>query len=219
MSAAKWTRERAARIAVAVASFVYAASALLAVPGFMASGDSLYHFDVARKIWAGDLAPDPSRSFPWTIYADWPVDHYWGFHLITAPFAAIKDSEIGMKLAAATLFAVFLVVLHGVMIRRKVPFAWAWAFASVMISSQDWRYLQLRGGVVMAALVLVFAEVAFFVEDARRRRIAIVVITALSLLSYRCTSPASSRSRSSNAIAPGSSSPPSPVSVSFSGSS
>jgi hypothetical protein len=36
--------------AVAIASFVYAASALLAVPGFMASGDSLYHFDVARKI-------------------------------------------------------------------------------------------------------------------------------------------------------------------------
>jgi hypothetical protein len=184
MSAAKWTSDRAARIAVAVASFVYAVSALLAVPGYMASGDSLYHFDVSRKIWAGDLTPDPSRSFPWTIYADWPVDHYWGFHLMNAPFAAFNDSEIGMKVAAATLFALFLVVLHGVMRRRKVPFAWAWALASVMISSQDWRYLQLRGGVVMAALALVFAEVAFFVDDKRRRRIALVVIAWVSLLSY-----------------------------------
>lgn len=171
-------------VVVAIASFVYATSVLLAVPGYMASGDSLYHFDVSRKIWAGDLAPDPSRSFPWTIYADLPVDHYWGFHLLTAPFAAFRDSETGMKIAAAVLFAMFLVVMHGVMRRHKVPFAWAWTFASVMISSQDWRYLQLRGGVVMAALALVYAEVAFFVEDDRRRRIALVVVAALSSLSY-----------------------------------
>lgn len=177
-------RERAARFAVALASFAYAASALLAVPGYMASGDSLYHFDVARKIWAGDLAPDPSRSFPWTAYADLPVDHYWGFHLLTAPFAAVNDSEVGMKLAAATFFAAFLVVLHGVMRRRNVPLAWGWTFASVMISSQDWRYLQLRGGVVMAAIVLVFTEVAFFVDDRRRRRIALVAIAAVASLSY-----------------------------------
>lgn len=36
----------------------------------------------------------------------------------------------------------------------------------------------------MAALALVFAEVAFFVDDARRRRIALVVIAWVSLLSY-----------------------------------
>src|SRR5262249_10162842 len=101
-----------------------------------------------------------------------------------APFAAFRDSEIGMKLAAATLFAALLVVLHAVMRRRKVPFPWAWTFLSVMISSQDWRYLQLRGGVVMAALSLVFVEVAFFVDDDRRGGLGLVGIGASSSLPY-----------------------------------
>lgn len=180
----EWTKERTALTAVAVAAFVYGASALLAVPGYMASGDSLYHFDVSRKIWAGHLAPDPSRSFPWTIYAEWPVDHYWLFHLVTAPFAAFKDSELGMKLAAAFLFAVFLVVLCRVMQRRQVVMPWAWTFASIMFSSQDWRYLQLRGGVVMAAIAVAFAEIAFFVERDRRRRVLVVVMAAIGALSY-----------------------------------
>lgn len=173
-----------ARAAVAVASFAYALSALLAVPGFMASGDSLYHFDVARKIWAGNLAPDPSRSFPWTVYAEWPVDHYWGFHLLTAPFAAFRDSELGMKIAASALFAAFMVVMHVVVSRRRVPFAWVWTLASVLFSSQDWRYLQLRGGVVMAALALLYAESAFFTERTRVRRGLVVGLAALSSLSY-----------------------------------
>lgn len=173
-----------ARIAVAIASFVYAASALLAVPGYMAAGDSLYHFDVARKIWAGDLAPDPSRSFPWTIFSEWPVDHYWGFHLLIAPFAAVRDSELGMKLAASVLFAAFMAVVHGVVKRRAVPFAWVWPLASVLFSSQDWRYLQLRGGVMMAAIALVFAENAFFTSRTRVRRAGIIGLSALSSLSY-----------------------------------
>lgn len=170
--------------AVVVASFAYAFSALRAVPGFMAAGDSLYHFDVSRKIWAGDLAPDPSRSFPWTIFREWPVDHYWGFHLLVAPFAAFRDSELGMKVAASVLFAAFIGVMVVVIERRRVPFAWVWALASVLFSSQDWRYLQLRGGVVMAAIALLFAENAFFNEHARRRRIVAVVLAALSSLSY-----------------------------------
>lgn len=175
---------RAAGIAVAVASFVYALSALLAVPGYMAAGDSLYHFDVSRKIWAGVLAPDPSRSFPWTIYAEWPVDHCWGMHVLVAPFAAFRSAELGMKVAASVLFAAFLVVMYVTVTRRRVPFAWVWALASVLFSSQDWRYLQLRGGVVMAGIALVFAENAFFSESTRRRRGVIVVSSALASLVY-----------------------------------
>lgn len=184
MSAVKWTTDRAAGIAVAVASFVYALSALLSVPGYMAAGDSLYHFDVSRKIWAGDLAPDPSRSFPWTIYAEWPVDHCWGFHVLLAPFAAFRSSELGMKVAASVLFATLLVVMHVTVSRRRVPFAWVWALASVLFSSQDWRYLQLRGGVVMATIALVFAENAFFSDRTRRRRITVVALSALASLTY-----------------------------------
>jgi hypothetical protein len=169
---------------VAVAAFIYAASALLACPGSMAAGESLYHFGLARRIWAGDLAPDPSRSFPWTIYRKWPVDHYWLFHVVTAPFAVFHDRELGMKIAAAFLFAVFLVVLTRVIARRGAPLPCVWAFASVLFSSQDWRYLQLRGGVTMATLALVFAEVAFFVDDDRRRRLLLVALGAIALLSY-----------------------------------
>lgn len=175
---------RVARIAIAIAAFAYALSALLAVPGFMAAGDSLYHFDVARKIWAGDLAPDPSRSFPWTVFSEWPVDHYWGFHVLTAPFAAFRSSELGMKVAASALFAGFMVVMHVVLVRRRVPFAWVWALASVLFSSQDWRYLQLRGGVMMAALALAFAESAFFTERTRVRRSLVVGLSALASISY-----------------------------------
>jgi len=171
-------------VAVAVAAFVYGASALIACPGSMAAGESLYHFDIARRIWGGDLAPDPSRAFPWTIYRKWPVDHYWLFHVVTAPFAAFHNRELGMKIAAGFLFAVFLVVLTRVIARRGVPLPWVWAFASILFSSQDWRYLQLRGGVTMATLALVFAEVAFFVDDDRRRRVLLVALGAIGFLSY-----------------------------------
>ena len=75
------TRRRFAALAVIVVSFAYALSALLAVPGFMAAGDSLYHFDVSRKIWAGDLAPDPSRGEEWRMFhGDRPCRAYPRLH-------------------------------------------------------------------------------------------------------------------------------------------
>jgi hypothetical protein len=96
----------------------------------------------------------------------------------------VRDPEVGMKLAAAALFAALVSAIGIVAERRRAPLPWAWASASVLFVSQDWRYLQLRGGVLMATLLLAFVEVAFFVEPSRRRRTALVLIATLSSISY-----------------------------------
>ncbi len=179
-------RLRAAKHAAGAAvAFAYAAAVLFGVPGHMAAGDSLYHFSVASSIWHGDLAPDPSRTFPWGLWRDLPVDHYWGFHLIVAPFAAVAAPEMGMKLAASVLFACFVAAMALIVERRGAWLPWAWAAATVLVvDGQDWRYLQLRGGVLMATALLAFLEVAFFVDDDRKRRVALVAIAGASSLAY-----------------------------------
>jgi hypothetical protein len=166
------------------AAFVYAAFTLLTISGHMPSGDSLYHFGFAREIAAGTLAPSPAKLLPWTVYAALPVDHYWGFHLLLAPFALLPDPELGMKLASATLFGALLAAMTAVLARRQVPLPWAWACASMLFSSQDWRFLQLRGGVTLAAALLVFVEAAAFLEDARQRRLLLLALAYAGALSY-----------------------------------
>ncbi len=167
-----------------LAAFLYAAFTTLTIPGYMPSGDSLYHFGVAREIAAGTLAPSPARLLPWTIYAALPVDHYWGFHLLLVPFARIPHPELGMKLASATLFGGLVAAMTAVLARRRVPLPWAWACASMLFSSQDWRFLQLRGGVTLAAALLVFVEAAAFLEDTRRRRLLLLALAYAGALSY-----------------------------------
>lgn len=170
--------------AASLAAFAYAAFTMLLIPGHMASGDSLYHFSVSREIAAGTLAPSPAKLLPWTIFAALPVDHYWGFHLLLAPFAMIPDPELGMKLGTATLFAVLIGAMTWVLSRHQVPLPWAWACASVLFSSQDWRFLQLRGGVILATVLLVFLEVAAFLEAPKPRRGLLLLLAYGAMLSY-----------------------------------
>jgi hypothetical protein len=170
--------------AAALAAFAYAAFTMLLIPGHMASGDSLYHFGVSREIAAGTLAPSPAKLLPWTVFSALPVDHYWGFHLLLAPFALIPDPELGMKLGAATLFAALIGAMTWVLSRHRVPLPWAWACASVLFSSQDWRFLQLRGGVTLATALLVFVEAAAFLEAPRPRRALILLLAYAGMLSY-----------------------------------
>jgi hypothetical protein len=171
--------------AVVAVAFAYAASVLLSLPDRMAAGDSAYHFAMAERIWHGEIVPDLRASFPWTVFADMNVDHYWGFHVMTSPFALVASPEIGMKLAAATLFALLLGTLYAVLVRHRAPYAWVWTFASVLFSSQDWRYLQLRGGAPMASLLLVLVEIAFFVERRRARVAALVGVSWFAMLVYQ----------------------------------
>ncbi len=184
MPESKSSLPRRTSILVSAVAFTYALAVLIGLPGVMAAGDSLYHFGVARQIAHGHFAPSPAELFPWTVFARLPVDHYWGFHVLVAPFALFGDGEGAMKVAAAAFFAAFLAFMHRVLARHRVPFAWAWTFASVLFSTQDWRYLQLRGGVVMALALLFFLEVAAFEQNTRRRRLTLVLAAALAMMSY-----------------------------------
>ncbi len=43
----------------------------------------------------GGLRSELQARLPWTILTEWPVDHYFGFHLLLAPFAALPSALWG----------------------------------------------------------------------------------------------------------------------------
>jgi hypothetical protein len=171
-------------LVVALVTGAYAAAILAGWRGYQPSADSLYHFSVAREIARGHLMPDVARSLPFTVLRDMPVDHYWGYHLLLAPFALAADPEAGMKVATASLFAGIFVSLYLFLRARGVPYAWAWAVMPALVSTQDWRYLQLRGGQLALPLLFGMIQVAFFEPRVARRRAWLVAIGYVALLSY-----------------------------------
>jgi hypothetical protein len=162
----------------------YAAALLALSPDHQPSADSHYHFSVARDIAGGALVPDVARGLPFTVLHDMPVDHYWGYHLLLAPFALFADAEAGMKVATVVLFAAIFLAAYLFLRARGVVYAWAWALAPACFSTQDWRYLQLRGGQLVLPLLFALAEVAFFEPRVWRRRGWLLVISYVALLSY-----------------------------------
>jgi hypothetical protein len=169
---------------VALIAAAYAAALLALSPGYQPGADSHYHFMIGRAIAHGQLAPDVARGLPMTVLRDMPVDHYWGYHVLLAPFALFANAELGMKVATVVLFAAVLVSVHLFLRARGVLYPWAWALACACFSTQDWRYLQLRGGQLMVPLLFAMAHVAFFEERTRRRRVALFALGYAAMLSY-----------------------------------
>ena len=134
-------------------SAAYAAVLLALSPGQQPSADSHFHFEVARWIARGDFVPDLARGLPMTILRDMPVDHYWGYHVLLAPFALLPDAELGMKVATVVFFAAVAVSICAFLRARGVAYPWAWALAAMLFSTQDWRYMQLRGGQLVVPLL------------------------------------------------------------------
>jgi hypothetical protein len=89
-----------------------------------------------------------------------------------------------MKVATVTLFAVILVAIYFFLKAHGVVYAWAWALSPALFSTQDWRYLQLRGGQLILPLLFLMTHVAFFEPVARRRRLCLVAIGYVALASY-----------------------------------
>jgi hypothetical protein len=174
----------AGALAVGLVGATYAAALLALVPGYQAGADSHYHFSVAREIAHGTLVPDVARGLPFTVLHDMPVDHYWGYHVLLAPFALVPSPEIGMKVATISLFAAVCVATFLFLRARGVAYAWAWAIAPMLLSTQDWRFLQLRGGQLMVPLLFALTQIAFFEPRARWRRLALVAIGYVAMLSY-----------------------------------
>jgi hypothetical protein len=169
---------------VALVSGSYAAALLWADRGYPYSADSHYHFSVGREIAHGSLVPDMAHGLPLTVLADMPVDHYWGYHLLLAPFAWIPDAELGMAVATAFLFAAVCVSIYLFLAARGVVHAGIWALVPMLFSTQDWRFLQLRGGQLTVILLFALAHVAFFEQRIARRRWMLVAIGYVAMLSY-----------------------------------
>lgn len=169
---------------VGLVSVAYAASLTLARFGHQASADGYYHFAVARELARGRLHHD-ALALPWTIYRDLPVDHYFGFHLLLTPFAALPWADWGIALATIASFCLVPATSYWFMRARGLRFAWAWCFLPVIFANQDWRYLMLRGGGWLVALSWVFLHYACFVEGARARRWGIVLVSYVAMLSYQ----------------------------------
>ncbi len=171
-------------LVVAIATGTYAAALLIACAGFQPGADSHYHFLVARDIARGAFVPDVARGLPFTILREMPVDHYWGYHLILAPFALIRDSEAGMKVATVVLFVGLFVSMYLFLAARDIAQAWAWALLPAVFSTQDWRYLQLRGGQIVLPLLFAMTHIAFFEAKPVKRRVLLLVIAYAAMLSY-----------------------------------
>ncbi len=180
-----WLRPLRGAIVVALASAVYAAVLLALRPGYQASADSHYHFSVGREIAAGAWVPDVARGLPWTVLHDMPVDHYWGYHVLLALFAGGHDAERGMKVATVVLFATVCLSMYAFLQARGVVHAWIWSLLPMLLSTQDWRFLQLRGGQLIVPLLFALTHLAFFEERPRVRRVGLLLIAYVAMLSYQ----------------------------------
>jgi hypothetical protein len=170
---------------VSVLSLIYGGSLVLARFGHQASADSYYHFAVAREMARGNFRSEVGARLPWTIMAELPVDHYFGFHLLLAPLAALPNVEWGLKLATLLLFCAVPLSVWWFLNARGVHLAWLWCFLPLLFANQDWRYLMLRGGTWLLVLSILLLQVAFFTQHRVRRRLGIVCIGYLATLSYQ----------------------------------
>jgi len=165
-------------------AFLYATWVLILARGYQPSADSHYHFTVARAMWSEGLAPSPAKGLPWTLLADLPVDHYWGFHLLLMPFALCPSYELGLRLATATLFALVFASFAAFLSRRRVPHPVAWSLLGALFSNQDWRYLQLRGGQLLLPLAWWLIDTVAFTAPSRRRNLRLLLIAWFAMLGY-----------------------------------
>ena len=170
---------------VGVVSALYAGTLIRARWGYQASADSYYHFAVAREMARGNWLSELAPRLPWTILTQWPVDHYFGFHLLLVPFALLPDPLWGLKLATLLFFMAVPLSAFWFLRARGAPFAWAWCFLPVLFANQDWRYLMLRGGNWLVVLSIALLQLAFFTGPRRKRRIGIVLVSYVATLSYQ----------------------------------
>ncbi|HEY0463659.1 MAG TPA: hypothetical protein VGC79_05595, partial [Polyangiaceae bacterium] len=179
-------RERAlGMLFVSLVSVLYGGSLILARFDYQASADSYYHFAVAREIAQGNFRSELADRVPWTILNHWRVDHYFGFHLLLAPFAALPSAAWGLKLATLVFFIAVPLSVYWFLIARQVRWAWAWCFLPLLFENQDWRYLMLRGGNWLVVLSILFLQAAFFMPSKRSRRLGIVLVCYAATLSYQ----------------------------------
>jgi hypothetical protein len=184
-AANRWSKVPIGPLFVGLLACIYALFILVSTEGRQPGVDSHYHFMMAHEIAQGNVFPSMHEALPFTVYSTWDVDHYWGFHVILSPFTMLSDSETGMKLATTTMFCLVLLSLFFYLRARGSQFPWFWALVPLFLTTIAWRYLHLRGAQLLVPLLLLFLATAFHQENDRKRRIGLVLIAYIGMLSYQ----------------------------------
>jgi hypothetical protein len=171
---------------VGLTAMVLASLMLGATPESQPGIESHYHYRMAQRIAAGDLLPSPGDSLPLGPLAEaHPVDHHWGLHVVMIPATWLgdlyDDDYVGLKLGSILFFTLTILGLFLMLRRFAIPHAVALSLVPLAFEALGWRYLQLRGGGLMAIGLLYWAYCAFWLQKARRS----VLVSYLLTISYQ----------------------------------
>ncbi len=141
-----------AAVAVAAAAYLH-----LSLPG-IPDRDALYHFrHAALYVERGPFL----EEFPWTAYSvvsSYAADIWYGFHLLLAPFALLRDPVRGVKLAGVFDLAALLLLFFLSMRCARIRLAFLWPFVLLAFAPfLLYRLLMTRPHVMsmgLAALLL-----------------------------------------------------------------
>ena len=135
--------------------------------------ESHYHYRMAGEIASGDLRPSPGEHLPLgPLASDYPVDHHWGLHLLMVPLTWLgdiyEDDYVGLKLGSVFFFMFTILGFYWVLQRFRIPYASVLCLCPLAFEALGWRYLQLRGGGLMAVGILYWAYCTFWLHKALR---------------------------------------------------
>jgi hypothetical protein len=147
--------------------------------------DSPGGFDAYRHArMASRLLTEPRAVFadPWRLAYFWPkpVDAWFGYHLLLAPFTAIVDPIVAIKLLSAILFGATAWVLFLLLRWYEARYRWAWVLLALTGSSVTLCRATLTRPFLLSILLTLAA--ALFTLQGRNTRL--LLVSALHALSY-----------------------------------
>ena len=121
----------------------------------IADPDSFYHVGHARLYAATSIF---DTSFPWTAFsaiATDKADLWWGFHVLLVPFAAFHHPAESIRVAAATLTVVSLLLVAWLAIRHRFLSAALWPLVFFLaVPNVLFRYVAVRPEALSVPLAL-----------------------------------------------------------------
>jgi hypothetical protein len=150
-----------------------------------ATPDSPGGFDAYRHArMASRLLTEPRAVFadPWRLAYFWPkpVDAWFGYHLLLAPFTAFLDPIVAIKLLSAILFGATAWVLFLLLRYYEASYRWAWVLLALTGSSVT----LCRATLTRPFLLSVLLTLAAALFTVRGRTTKLLLVSALHALSY-----------------------------------
>ncbi len=140
--------------------------------------DAHFHIRYAQQIWeSGTLLP--LSWLPFSIFADYPVDNHFLYHLLLLPFT-FGDLILGSKISTA-LFASFMALaFYGVLRSQKIACPLFWLIV-LFASSSGFLFRMSLGRVQSLSLLMLLLSVICLLN---RRHIALFVLSFLYVWLY-----------------------------------